>query len=312
MRRPSTLGALTATAVLALAGVACARRPAPPPTATDGTAKRIAVMAPAAAETLALLGETARIVAVGDFVDQPPEVRSLPRLGAYDAPSPERLIELGVDLLLTTAGTAGASERSTLGGLGIRVVALDTATFAGTLAAITEIGRLVDRERAAAGLIDGIERQVEAVRSQAAELPRRRVLVVVGRDPLFVAGPGSYLDELIAIAGGENLAGDALAPFAMASLEAMLERRPEVILDSADNRLGGPFGAIAGDWQRWDFLPAVAEGRVFRLEPSRLLIPGPRLGEMAERMARLIHPERFGSPRPEDFAPPPAAHEEAR
>ncbi len=309
MKRPATLGALTATVALALAGAGCARDPVPP--APVGAAQRIAVMAPAAAETLAQLGEAARIVAVGDFVDQPPGVRSLPRLGAYDAPSPERLIELGVDLLLTTAGSAGASERSALAGLGIRVVALDTATFAGTLAAIAEIGRLVDRESAASELIDGIERRVGAVRTQATGLPRRRVLVVVGRDPLFVAGPGSYLDELITIAGGENLAGDALAPFAMVSLEAMLERRPEVILESADNRLSGPFGAIAGDWQRWDFLPAVAAGRVFRLEPSRLLVPGPRLGEMAERMARLIHPERFGPPRAEDFAPPPANREGA-
>lgn len=301
MTRCSTLGALLATAVLAWTGAACAR-PATPP-APAGTAKRIAVMAPAAAETLALLGASGRIVAVGDFVDQPPEVRRLPRLGAYDAPSAERLIELDVDLLLTTAGTAGAGERAGLEGLGIRVVALDTATFGGTLAAIAEIGRLVGAERAATELVDGIQRRIDAVRARAAGLPRRRVLVVVGRDPLFVAGPGSHLDELIVLAGGENLAADALAPYAMVSLEAMLERRPEVILDSADNRLEGPFGAIAGDWQRWDFLPAVAAGRVFRLEPSRLLIPGPRLGEMAERMARLLHPEQFGAPRADDFAP---------
>ena len=265
---------------------------------------RIAVMAPAAAETLVELGVAERIVAVGDFVDWPPVLRGLPKIGAYAAPNPERLVELGVALLFTTASEAGRGEHARLTELGIEVVALDTSTFSGTLAAIAETGRRVGRESAASALLARIAARMEAVRIRAATVPRRRVLVAVGHDPLFVAGPGSHLDELVTLAGGENIARDALSPYQMVALEAVLERAPEVIVDSADNRPGNPRGMVAGFWAKWPFLPAVAQRRVAFVDPWQLLVPGPRLAEMAELMGRLIHPELFGAPRAGDFAAP--------
>ena len=269
----------------------------------------IAVMAPAAAETLVELGVADRIVAVGDFVDWPPVLRGLPRIGAHDAPNPERLVELGVAVLFTAASEAGRGEHARLGELGIRVVALDTSTFAGTLAAIAETGRQVGREAEARTLRARIDSRIEAVRRRAATAPRRRVLVAVGHDPLFVAGPGSHLDELVTIAGGLNIVQDARSPYPMVALETVLERAPEVIIDSADNRPDQPRGMNAGRWSGWPFLAAVAEGRVAFVDPWQLLVPGPRLAEMAELMGRLIHPELFGRPRPEDFNGPPAGRE---
>ncbi len=268
--------------------------------------QRIAVMAPAAAETLVELGVAERIVAVGDFVDWPPVLAGLPKIGAYDAPNAERLVELGVSHLFTTASEAGRGDYARMGGLGIRVVALDTSTFAGTLAAIAETGREVGCEAAARALLARIESRLAAVRERAATAPRRRVLVAVGHDPLFAAGPGSHLDELVTLAGGENVAGDSASPYPMLALETVLERAPQVIVDSADNRPGNPRGLAAGFWRQWPFLPAVSEGRVAFVDPWRLLVPGPRLADMAELMAKLIQPELFGQPRPEDFGPPHA------
>ncbi|MEO8275964.1 MAG: helical backbone metal receptor [Thermoanaerobaculia bacterium] len=267
---------------------------------------RIAVMAPGAAETLVELGVADRIVAVGDFVDWPPVLRTLPKLGAYDAPNPERLVELGVTLLFTTASEAGRGEHARLEKLGVHVVALETSTFAGTLAAIAETGRLVGRESPATELLARIQERLDAVRQRAATAPRRRVLIAVGRDPLFVAGPGSHLDELVTLAGGENVAHDSTSPYQMVALEAMLERAPEVIVDSADNRPGNPRGLVPGVWAKWPFLPAVQAGRVAFVDPWQLLVPGPRLAAMAELMGRLVHPEVFGEPRAEDFAGAPS------
>ncbi len=261
-------------------------------------------MAPAAAETLVELGVADRIVAVGDFVDWPQVLVGLPRIGGHDAPNSERLVELGVALYFTAASEAGRGEHARLGELGIRVVALDTSTFAGTRAAIAEIGREVGREGEARALLDSIDRRIAAVRQRVASAPRRRVLVAVGHDPLFVAGPGSHLDELVTIAGGENIAGDAKSPYPMVALETMLERLPEVIVDSADNRPGHPRGMETGFWSDWPFLPAVANGRVAFVDPWQLLVPGPRLADMAELMGRLIHPELCGAPGAEDFASP--------
>lgn len=290
--------------VLAFALGAAACAPPGPEPGHLPAARRLAVLAPSAAETLAALGETARIVAVGDFVVWPPEVAALPRIGAYDAPNPERLLALGVDLLVTTAGVAGRAERVQLAGHGIDTLELDTATYEASLAAMRELGARVGREQAAEELVAGVERRVAAVAAATATLPRRRVLIVVGRDPLFVAGPGSHLDRLLEAAGGENVAADLGSPWAQASLEAMLERAPEVILDSSDNRPGVVRGLLAGPWERWEFLPAVREGRVASVDPWRLTIPGPRLGECAELLARLIHPETLGAPAPTELALP--------
>jgi iron complex transport system substrate-binding protein len=266
-------------------------------------------MSPAAAETLVALGVTARIVAIGDFVDWPPDLVGLPRIGAFDAPNAERLVELGVTQLFTAASEAGRGEHARLAALGIEVAALDTSTFAGTLAAMAETGRRVGRETEARRLLERIEARVAEVRLRSATAPRRRVLMAVGHDPLFVAGPGSHLDELVTIAGGENVARDATSPYPMVALETILERGPEVIVDSADNRPGGPRGLTTGIWAQWPFLPAVASGRVAFVDPWQLLVPGPRLADMAELMGRLIHPELFGAPGAADFAgaPRPAA-----
>lgn len=290
---------------LLVAAWACGVPSRTPPGTLARTAEKIAVMSPAAAETLVELGVADRIVAVGDFVDWPRRLAGLPRIGGHDAPNAERLVELGVGVLFTAASEAGRGEHTRLGELGIRVVAQDTSTFAGTLAAIAETGREVAREAEAQALLARIEARLAAVRQRAAAAPRRRVLVAVGHDPLFVAGPGSHLDELVTLVGGENIAREATSTYPMVALETVLERAPEVIVDSADNRPGHPRGLAAGYWNRWPFLPAVAQGRVAFVDPWRLLVPGPRLADMAELMGRLVHPEIFGPPRPEDFGPAP-------
>jgi iron complex transport system substrate-binding protein len=303
-------GAAAAGRAVLLAGLAaCAApsEPVPEPAlarpGTRETPRRIAVLAPAAAEVLASVGAAALVVGVGDWVGWPPELARRPRLGAYDTPSEERLLELGVDTLVTSASAAGRAERDAIARLGIRVVELDTATLAGTLASIEELGRVVDRASEAAALVGAIRVRLAAVETKAAGAPRRKVLVAVGREPLYLAGPGSHFDELVRLAGGENVAYDLGAPYALGSEEAMIARAPEVIVDSSDNRAGALRGAEAGSWRRWATVPAVAEGRVYHLDPVRLSIPGPRLGEMAELLGRLIHPELFGAPRADDFGP---------
>ena len=124
--------------------------------------------------------------------------------------------------------------------------------------------------------------------------PRRSVLFVVGRDPIYVAGPGSHIDEMISMVGGVNVAHDLASPYQRLSMEAVLERMPEVIIDTSDNRPGALRGVEPGWWGQWPSLPAVADGAVYWVDPSRLVIPGIRLPEMARLMSRLIHPEAFG------------------
>lgn len=260
-------------------------------------------MAPAAAEMLASLGLLDELVGVGDFVDWPPQVRSLPRLGPYHAPSAELVLGLRVNLLVTSRSAAASSSVARLRDLGVRVLELETTTYEGTLAALVELGRAVGKEREARGLLQQMRARMDALARRAATLARRRVLFVVGRDPLYVAGPGSHIDEMIAAAGGENIAHDVASAYQLASVEAMLERMPEVIIDTSDNRPGALRGHENGSWGQWPFLPAVTAKRVYWVDPGRLVIPGPRLPEMAELLAKMIHPEVFGAPAPGELGP---------
>jgi iron complex transport system substrate-binding protein len=253
-------------------------------------------MAPAAAEMLEALDASQRVVGIGDFVSEPASLERLPRVGAYNAPSVERVVELRADLFLTSASQAATAAHRRLEGLGVTVVALDTSTFDGVFASLSELGRLLDRQHRARAVAEEMRGRLAAIRRTAAALPRRRVLFVVGRDPLYVAGPGSHIDEMIALVGGVNVAHDAPAPYHRVSVEAALERMPEIIIDASDNGPDAPRGRLNGDWARWDFLPAVRRERVFWVDPSRLVIPGIRLPEMTALMGKLVQPEAFGEP----------------
>ncbi|MFC1543863.1 ABC transporter substrate-binding protein [Gemmatimonadota bacterium] len=271
--------------------------------AAEGGPRRIAVMAPSAAEMAVALGLQERVVAVGDFVRWPPLFRDLPRIGSYDTPNLETLLSLRVDLLVTSRSEAAARVHGEIRRLGIDVLELNTTTYEASLEALLEFGGRSGREDEARAVADAMEARMAAVRAHSADLPARRVLFVAGRDPLYAAGPGSHVDELIRAAGGINVMADALGAYQMVSLESALERMPEVIINNSDVASDGRAGRYAGFWGSWDFLPAVEADRVWWVDPQRLSIPGPRMPEMAELMQRLIHPERFGAPAGGELGP---------
>jgi iron complex transport system substrate-binding protein len=264
---------------------------------------RIVVMAPAAAEVLEILGVTDRVVGRGDYVVWPPALRTLPRVGAYHAPSVETVLSLRTTLLLTTSSQAARGAHARLRELGVEVLALETNTYESMLDSIVAIGREVGHEEQARRVVAELRKDMNEIRELAHGAPGRRVVFVVDRDPVYVAGPGSHVDEMIRAVGAENIAADAASDWQLLSMEVILERAPEVIIDTSDNGEGALRGRVAGPWGRWPFLPAVENDRVFWVDPSRLVIPGPRLPQMTRLMGRLIHPEIFGEPAPEDFEP---------
>jgi len=287
--------ALALAVLAALAPLAGACRGDGGPT-EPATPRRVVVLAPALAEMLDALDLADRVVGVGRFGPWPDSLDGKPVVGGYDAPNLERALELGADLVLTSDSRAADAAHERLGRLGVRVAALDTDTLDGVFHALERVGELFGRPERAAAIARTMRDELRAIERRAAELPPRRVLVVVGRDPLYVAGPGSHLDAMIRAAGGRNVAADAGAPYARLAVEAALEREPEVIVDMSDNRPEALRGRVTGPWQRWTFLPAVRDGRVYHVDPGRLAIPGLRLPEMTRLMARLVHPEAFGEP----------------
>lgn len=247
------------------------------------------------------LGLLDRVVGIGQFGPWPETIADLQVVGGYDSPNLEQILTLEADLVLNVESQAARLAHGRLQAVGIEVMALDSSTYNGVFRSLKAVGDRFDRRKAAERIAARIRRDMAEVERLAKRLDKKRVLFVVGRDPVFVAGPGSHVDQLIRLAGGENIAGDLVSPYHQISLEAILERRPEVIIDTSDNNPGALRGRRNGAWGRWPFLPAVRDNRVYWIDPSQLVIPGIRLAHMARLVGKLIHPDVFGEPGPEDF-----------
>jgi cobalamin transport system substrate-binding protein len=248
-------------------------RPRPAP-------RRVVSLAPSLTDIVIALGKAGALVGVSRY-DRQPEVARLPRVGGFLDPSPEAVIALRPDLVLwLTDGGAFSSVRK-IADLGVPVLALPVIGVEDVSAAARQIGRALGDaaagDRFAGDLEDGIAR----VRARAAGLARPRVLFVVGREPLVVAGPGSYPDELLRIAGAENVVKGKRA-WPVYPLEKAAADDPDFIVDAAALEHGGGEGRLS-------FIPAARRGRLVRLGDEALR-PGPRMLRVLDQLFAAVHP----------------------
>ena len=243
--------------------------------------RRVVSLAPSLTDIVIALGKAEVLVGVSRY-DAQPEVARLPRVGGFLDPSPEAVVALRPDLVLwLTDGGALPSVRK-IADLDVPVLALPIIGVEDVAAAARQIGRALGDagagERLARGLEDGIAR----VRARAAGLARPRVLFVVGREPLVVAGPGSYPDQLLRIAGAENVVKGAQA-WPVYPLEKAVGDDPDFVIDAAALEHGG------GE-ARLSFIPAARRGRLVRLDDDEALRPGPRMLRVLDRLFATVHP----------------------
>ncbi len=162
------------------------------------------------------------------------------------------------------------------------------------------IGKETSREQAAEDMVKGLEARFSEVSKKVAAQPRRKVMFVVGVDPLFLAGKGTFIDELIDASGGTNIAHDSISKYPQLGIEEVVARAPEVILFTALNLNPTPEQDRQAKklWEKYPSIPAVKEGRIYGLIADHVTRPGPRSGLGVEEIARAIHPEVFGPGEP--------------
>jgi iron complex transport system substrate-binding protein len=149
------------------------------------------------------------------------------------------------------------------------------------------------REAEGEALLAEVHKKMAALRARLEDAPQRRVLMVVGQKPLIAVGSGIFLNELIAQAHGINIAADTHQQWPQLSLEVVVAKQPEVIIDGSMGSEEKDESKLLGVWRSFPELPAVRDGRLYGRRSYTLLRPGPRLAEGFEELARLIHPERF-------------------
>lgn len=252
-------------------------------------ARRIVSLLPATTETLFALGAGDRVVGRTDY-DREAYVRHLPSVGGGLDPSPEALLALRPDLVIAWETAGGATLRHRLEALGVPVFAVRTQDTADVFANVARLGHLTGRDRAADSLARRIRAGLDSVRASVAGLPRPTVLYVVGTDPAMTAGPGTFVSELIGVAGGRNAFSDVRQEWPQISREEIVRRRPETVILPVDAGIDSAAALARLDAPGWRELGAVRRGEVRVVDGELLNRPGPRIAEAARALRRAIHP----------------------
>ena len=246
---------------------------------------RIVSLNPTTTEMLFAMGAGPRLVGRTHWDLYPDSVRLVPDLGTGIRPNVEAVLGSHPDLVVLYASADNRAAAQQLRKTGVNTVSLKIDLIRDFERASRILG-LVLRDSARAQMVsDSVLRTIERVRASTRDLPRPTVFWHIWDAPLITIGRGSYMNELIDIAGGRNVYGDIDAPSPPVSIEDVLRRDPQYIIT-------GPEGAtkIRAD-KRWAAAPAVRAGRILVVDTAVVGRPGVRLGEAAVALARALHPD---------------------
>jgi iron complex transport system substrate-binding protein len=273
--------------LLLLAAVACGQ-----------PAQRIVSTAPSITELLYALGLGDRVVGVDRYSRYPVEALRKPKIGDYANPNLEAIAALRPDLVIIPTNPVKLGDR--LGLLRLKVLELDQESIAKLYDSFRIVGQAAGATAQAAKLTSTVQAQLDNIRARAAPLKKTRMMFVVGRTPnrldgLIVVGQASYLNEIIALAGGDNVFRDAVASYPGVSLEEVLARNPDVIVDMGD--MADTVGVtdahkreVTSLWERLASVNAVKQHRVHAVASDIYVVPGPRVVDAAKAFFEMLHP----------------------
>jgi iron complex transport system substrate-binding protein len=284
--------------LLATLGAAVGCREAAPP--APAKAQRIVSLVPAVTEMLFAIGAGAQVVAVSNYDHFPSEVEALPKVGALINPDTERILALRPDMVVVYGSQNDVEARFKKAGIqtfnyrhGV------TDAILGTLDTITALGAATGHEAQAREVVVRITTGLDDVRKRVAGLDRPRTILVIGRQPgtlqgIYVQGGSGFLNEMLEVAGGQNVFEDVKRESVQPSSETLLRRAPDVLLElRADAPAGTYTAADVEVWNTLASIPAVRNRRVHSLAGDHVVVAGPRIAQGAEAMARALHPDAF-------------------
>jgi iron complex transport system substrate-binding protein len=281
--------------VLVLLPAACDRRhtaaTAPAPTRPAALHPTIASLVPAATDLLAGMGAGDHLVAISNYDTARPETAGLPKVGDYQSIDWERLTTLRPDVLITFQAPdrlpAGLREKADA--LHIRLVNIRTETLADLYAEITHLGDVANEPAKAAAARTSLQSQFDAVRASVANLPKVRTLIVRDETASGAVGPGTFLNDVLDIAGGTNV---LITPgWPNLDREQLLSLHPDAILQLLAGAPPQVEAEARAVWPTLPTIPAVANHHVTVINQWYALQPGFHLPDLARQFAAALHPE---------------------
>jgi iron complex transport system substrate-binding protein len=259
---------------------------------------RIVSTSPSITETLFAMGLGDRVVGVSTYCRYPEIVKTLPKVGTFLRPDTEVIARLRPDLVIVDAGPHDVVRQ--LATLGIQSVTVERGTLHSVYSSIRVIGAAAGAADRAERLISDLEGRLDRVRAAVSGRNRKKVLIIVGRrggtlTDLVGVGSGSYLSDLVDIAGGVNvLSGRGLPRYPRISIETVIRLAPDVIVDAGDmgdtpeDRLRRQ-AATLELWNRQTMVAAVRGHATHAVMSDAFVVPGPRMVEVADTLAAWLH-----------------------
>ena len=262
--------------------------------AIDQIPQRIVSFGPSITEILFALGLEEKVVGVDDYSDYPEAAKLKPNIGDAFNPSLERIVELEPDLILTLKQEQLNME---LDALGIKFMVLDPEDIDGILGNIELVGEITGTKKRAEELIKDMQDSISQMIALMEDAPKVSVFFIIdATDPTlpWTAGTGSFIDALITMAGGENIAGEAVGAWVPFSLEHVVSSDPEVII--VQTMTGGIPTISKQELEEhpvWGEMTAVKQGEIRFINGDLVSRAGPRIVQGLEEIAKIIHPELF-------------------
>ena len=240
--------------------------------------RRIVSLAPSLTEIVCMLDRRDALVGITTACDYPASVKSLTRVGDMMTPSIETIVGLYPDIVLVSVEGNTRDAHDRLVQLGLKTFVSNPRSFEGILKSISDIGTLLGIPRRVRQICDSLEKIGRTVADRAAAHaaePLPGVLLIVSVDPLIAAGTGTFLDEMIHIAGARNAVADGLGNYPVIGREEILRANPDILLISDDVAVST--SALLRQFPEWRGLSAVRKSRLYLIDSDIFLRPGPRV-----------------------------------
>jgi len=259
--------------------------------------QRIVSLAPAITEIIFALGAQDRLVGVSSYCDFPPEARQIESVGGFINPNLEKIISLKPDLVVVSPNSGTKAVQANLNRLGIPNLIVQFYTIEGLVNAYRQLGSVLGKTDAAVQLQTELAATLDAITARLAGVTMLpRVLFVRAHNPLYVAAPGTYEDDLIIRTGGINCIPHSSVRYPHYNVEEIVRLNPDIIIDATfyDTPNESERAMVRSVWAPLTTIHAVQNNRIYIIKTDIHSVPGPRTPQMLTILASLVHPEYFG------------------
>jgi len=261
--------------------------------------ERIVSLAPSNTEILFALGLGDKVVGVTSYCNYPSDTIKKAKIGGYSTVDIEKVVSLKPDLVLAAYGN-GEETSERLKKLGLNVVVVSSKpekSIEDTLDEIRYVGKITGRDKDAESLCEEMKKRIKEITDKTENVDKVRVAHICWHEPLYVAGSETLQSDLIEKAGGENVFSD-VEGWHTVGIEELIVKNPDVIIVSSGTGMGGEKN-VTYDYilkeNRLKDINAVRNDRVYLIDADTVSRSGPRIVDALEEVARILHPELFGS-----------------